>query len=91
MDYVAEIIGTYIFVSIILFVGQPVPIAATLLFVIYLTKSFSKASVNPAVSLSLGLRGDLSSEKTFFYIISEFVGGGLAYLTYKYRDTIYPP
>jgi glycerol uptake facilitator-like aquaporin len=74
MDGVAELVGTFIFVSIILITGNPIAIAVGLLAVIYFTSSLSKGSLNPAVSISLFCRGDLNLSKLFIYILAEVLG-----------------
>lgn len=84
MEYVAEFVGTFVFVSVILFTGNPVAIAVTLLAMIYFTSIASKGSVNPAVSLSLFMKGDLSGKQLGLYIISELAGAAVAAVVFNY-------
>ena len=48
--YLVEFIGTFVFLSVILRVGQPIPIAVALLSAIYFGGSISGGHFNPAVS-----------------------------------------
>lgn len=84
LDIIAEVLGTFFFVSVILFTGQPIPIAFALLTSIYFTSLVSKGSMNPAVSLILLMKGDLSMGSSVLYIIAEFAGAMIALLWYNY-------
>lgn len=86
IDYLGEFIGTFIFISIILFIGKPVYIALTLLAIIYFSTIItkSKGSINPAVSLSLFINGNISGFKFIGYVVAEVVAAILAVLLFKY-------
>lgn len=83
MELAAEAIGTFVLIAVILFVGEPIAVAVALLAGIYLTKNISKGSLNPAVSIGLFFRGDLTMPYTIMYILAEVIGGCLAVLWYK--------
>lgn len=81
----AELLGTFIFV---LFVGlaesakpwTPLVPAFALLSVKYALGHVSLAVVNPALSLSLHLRGAISWKSTISYVVAQLVGGLLGAL-----------
>lgn len=88
----AEFIGTFFFVTVILvltsqFVGN---IAVALLIglglavAIYFVGAASKGSLNPAVTLALYSRGDLAGSTAVLYIIAELFGAMLAFVWWSY-------
>jgi glycerol uptake facilitator-like aquaporin len=81
--YLAEFIGTLIFVSVILVTGNPWAIGAALALVIWLTASISGGHMNPAVSLVMASSGKLSTADVIPYIIAQISGGLLALAIYK--------
>lgn len=89
MHFLAELIGTFFFVSVILNVTNdvnnaaignlaPLAIGAALMVCIYMTNNISKGSFNPAVSIALGLRKKLTTNETMEYIVAEVLGALLA-------------
>lgn len=84
MDYVAESIGTFVFVSVILIIGDPIAIGITLAAVIYFTNHVSKSAVNPCVVFCFWLRGDLPLSSSLCYIFAEIIGAVLAYYWWGY-------
>ena len=87
MPYIAEFIGTFIFVAVILILKNPYLIALALLIVILLTSSISGGNINPAVSTAMYLNGTLTSTKYFGYIISQVLGAVAAYYLSKFKLT----
>lgn len=81
--YLAEFIGTLVFVSVILVTGNPWAIGAALALVIWLTASISGGHMNPAVSLVMASSGKLSTADVIPYIIAQISGGLLALAIYK--------
>ena len=81
--YLAEFIGTLIFVSVILVTGNPWAIGAALAFVIWLTASISGGHMNPAVSLVMASSGKLSMTDLAPYIVAQISGGLLALAIFK--------
>jgi glycerol uptake facilitator-like aquaporin len=81
--YLAEFIGTLVFVSVILVTGNPWAIGAALALVIFLTASISGGHMNPAVSLVMGASGTLSTTDVIPYIVAQISGGLLALAIYK--------
>ena len=83
IELTAEAIGTFILVSVVLFVGDPIAVAIALAAGIYICSKVSKGSLNPAVSLGLFFRGDLNGPYLIMYILAEIIGACLAVLWYK--------
>ena len=81
--YLAEFIGTLVFVSVILVTGNPWAIGAALALVIFLTASISGGHMNPAVSLVMAASGTLSTTDVIPYIVAQISGGLLALAIFK--------
>lgn len=64
-----EFIGTLVFFYVIANVGQPIPIAAALLGVIFFGAAISGAHYNPGVSFMMWLLGKINSTKLIQYIL----------------------
>ena len=75
MKYVAEFLGTFVFLSVILSVGEPIPIAVGLLAAIYLGGSISGGHFNPAVSVMMFLKKTLSMTDLSLYVAAQVAGG----------------
>lgn len=85
-----ELIGTFVFISVILFVGQPIPIVIALLAAIYFCTKLSKQSMNPAVSMILGINGTLQWWECLMYIAIECVGALAAFGLYTWYISDHP-
>ena len=75
VKYLCEFIGTFILISVILIVGEPIPIAVALLVAIYMIGKVSGGHVNPVVSMSMFINNKISSMEFGGYIVSQFLGG----------------
>lgn len=88
----AEFIGTFFFISVILIVTWKYPgnilvpfvVGLALALGIYFAISASLGSLNPAVTLALYSRGDLSGNMAILYMIAEFFGAMLAFVCWSY-------
>jgi glycerol uptake facilitator-like aquaporin len=75
----AEGLGTFFFLGVILASGgNVVTIAVGLAAAIYLVSKFSGANLNPAVSIMLFAKGDLTGNKCVSYILAQVIGGLVA-------------
>ncbi len=84
-----EILGTFIFFSIILSAVAdssygPIAIAVGLLAAIYFGGKISGGHYNPAVSIMMFFKGNLSLSTMIGYIIAQITGALLALLTNSY-------
>ena len=75
LSYLVEFIGTFVFLSVILRVGEPIPIAIGLLAAIYFGGSISGGHFNPAVSVMMFLKKSLPMNKLLLYIVAQVLGG----------------
>jgi aquaporin Z len=86
---IVEIIGTFIFFSIILSAVAessygPIAIAVGLLAAIYFGGKISGGHYNPAVSIMMFFKGSLSLPTMIGYIIAQIAGALLALLMNSY-------
>lgn len=79
----AEYLGTFIFVYVILLSGNPYIIVLTLLIVILLSSAISGGHINPAVSTAMALNGSITLENYFGYISVQLLAAASAYYIYK--------
>jgi glycerol uptake facilitator-like aquaporin len=79
VELFAEGLGTFFFLGVILASGgNALTIAIGLAAAIYLVSKFSGANLNPAVSIMLFAKGDLTGNKCVSYILSQVIGGLVA-------------
>ena len=82
-SYLAEYLGAFLFIlSIFASNGNPLVIGGTLALVIYLIGSVSGGHVNPAVSVSMFLNGDLNGSQLLGYAVAQVLGGASAYMAF---------
>ena len=88
----AEFLGTFIFVSIILFITTmypgnivvPLIIGLGLALAIYFALTTSLGSLNPAVTMALYARGDLPGMTGIMYVVAELLGALFAYMLWRF-------
>jgi glycerol uptake facilitator-like aquaporin len=83
-----ELIGTFVFLFVILVTGNPLAIAISLAAAIYFGIGISGGHFNPAVTIMEFVKGDDSSHvkdplAMFGYILAQIAGGLLAFGFYK--------
>lgn len=76
--YLAEFLGTFFFVYVILATGNPLAIGAALALVLILSNQISGGHVNPAVSIVMASSGKISTSELMPYIIAQILGGLVA-------------
>ena len=90
IKYLVEIIGTFFFLSVILNTATDksigaVGIAVALLAAIYFGGAVSGGHFNPAVSVAMYLKNNMTFNVLLGYVISQLIGAGLAV---KFNDMI---
>lgn len=85
MKYLVELIGTFIFLSVILITGEAIPIGLTLAAMIYWGGKISGGAFNPAVTLALYLNKKLNTVQLLGYMIAQFIGAVLAFYFFKLK------
>ena len=83
LDYLVEILGTFIFLSVILISeGDPISIGVTLAAMILFGAKISGGHFNPAVTFMMWLNKQKDTTDMVFYMLCQLLGGTLAYLLY---------
>tara|TARA_X000000368_G_scaffold415224_1_gene406551 strand:- start:572 stop:1201 length:630 start_codon:yes stop_codon:yes gene_type:complete len=72
--YIIECIGTYFLVLIIGLTGNPIAIGIGLSILVYMGAHISGAHYNPAVSLAMIIRGEITIMECLKYILSQCIG-----------------
>ena len=97
--FCAELIGTFVFLGVIITSGHAttrskdaltwIKIGLALSVAILLVGFISGGMLNPAVSLMLYINNDISMEKMIISIFAQIIGAILAYFYYVYIKTNY--
>jgi glycerol uptake facilitator-like aquaporin len=87
-EYLAEFIGTFIFISVILLNPTPIAIGIALIAAIFFSANISGGHINPCVSFVFYLKNTLSTSKFIGYVISQLLGGLCAYYFVKSQKSI---
>jgi aquaporin Z len=81
-NYIIELIGTFFLVLVIGLTGNPIAIGAILMVMVYMGGHISGAHYNPAVTLALMIRKNISWKQALMYMFFQVVGSILGALTY---------
>jgi aquaporin Z len=81
--FVAEFLGTFFFLYVILASGAALPIGLALTIVIMVLGKFSGGNFNPAVSVMMVAAGKLPVDDLLPYIVAQVSGGLVALELYK--------
>ena len=87
IPYLVEALGTFIFLSVIVSVGKPIPIAIALAAVIFFGGASSGGHFNPAVSVMMFLKNVITMPTLVGYVTAQIVGAVLALYFYKLNNT----
>jgi aquaporin Z len=84
VSLIAEFLGTFLLVlSVLASGGNAYVIGATLAVIVLLTGKLSGAHVNPAISLTMYVKGGLSAKELGLYMASQFLGGVASLYAYR--------
>tara|TARA_Y100001970_G_scaffold274432_1_gene374161 strand:- start:6994 stop:7251 length:258 start_codon:yes stop_codon:yes gene_type:complete len=75
LSYIAEFLGTFVLLMVILKTGQALPIALGLATAIYMFGGISGGHFNPAVSLTMFVNNTLPMMDMVGYIVAQCLGG----------------
>jgi aquaporin Z len=78
-----ELIGTFVFLSVIIKTGQAVPIGVALAAVIFMGGSVSGGHFNPAVSVMMYFNKKIDISRLIGYVVTQCLAGLCALLFYK--------
>lgn len=73
-----ELIGSFVFIAVIIKTGDPLAIGISLAAVIYMGSKVSGGYYNPAVTITMYANNKLKLGETLGYITSQVLGGLLA-------------
>jgi len=75
---IAEMLGTFTLIGVILSVGQTIPVAIALAAAIYHFGKPTGGHFNPAVSFVMLLEGKITRSEFVMYSLAQLLGGYLA-------------
>ena len=78
-----ELVGTFIFLSVIISYGKAIPIGLALACMVYWGGSVSGGHFNPAVTVMTLLNQKMDMVTGIFYIVCQIIGAVLALLYFK--------
>ena len=84
LKYFVELVGTFIFLSVILITGEAIPIGLILTGMVYWGGPISGGAFNPAVSLALLINKTINFNQFIGYCVVQFLGAIGAYYFFKY-------
>jgi glycerol uptake facilitator-like aquaporin len=82
-NIIAEFIGTFIFISVVLATGQAIPIGLALAAVIYFGGGISGGHFNPSITVMAAVKGSISIETAIGYVVAQCLAGLCALLWYN--------
>ena len=88
IEFLTEMIGTAIFLSVIIFTGNAILIGLALTIVIYIGQKYSNAHFNPAVNFMMLIGNKISTKQFITQTLAQILGAFLAVLLYKNRGQI---
>jgi aquaporin Z len=84
VSLIAEFLGTFLLVlSVLASGGNAYVIGATLAVIVLLTGKLSGAHVNPAISLTMYVKGGLTLKELLSYVVSQSLGGVASLYAYR--------
>ena len=83
LSLLVELIGTFVFLSVIVKTGDAIPIGLALAAVIFMGGSVSGGHFNPAVSVMMYLHNKIDLQRLVSYVVTQLIAGALALLFYR--------
>jgi len=81
--FIAEFVGTFIFLGVILATGEAISVGIALITVIFLFGRVSGGHFNPAVSTLFYAKGDINVNQLGSNVVAQVLGGLCALAWYK--------
>jgi glycerol uptake facilitator-like aquaporin len=84
--FIAETLASFFFIFVVLVSSGPLApliIGLGLAATIWAFSKISICAVNPAIVLSMYLRGNMSAITSVLYVVAELLGGLLAYIFWR--------
>ena len=84
LPLIAEFLGTFLLVlSVLASGGNAFVIGSTLVLIILLIGTMSGAHVNPAISLAMFIKGSLSLQEFFSFVVVQWLGATASLYAYN--------
>lgn len=83
LKYFVELIGTFIFLSVIIITGDPLAIGLTLSGVVWFGSKVSGAHYNPAVNVLMLLNKKINITEFLLYTLAQVIGAIGAFCYFK--------
>ena len=83
LDFFVELIGTFIFLSVIIITGNPIAIGLTLAAMIFFGQKVSGGHFNPAVNLMMLFNKKINIYTFLSQTIAQIIGALLAFYYFK--------
>jgi glycerol uptake facilitator-like aquaporin len=84
IQFLVELLGTFIILVIIIYTGNPWLIGLAFAALITFGLLISGGMYNPAVSTMFYLNGTINSTQFILFVVAQLLGGVFAYLFYHY-------
>lgn len=81
--YLAEFVGSLLFVYILLATGNPLAIGAALALILLVTFRLSPVAINPIVTVTMAAAGKILPSEIIPYCTFQILGGLVALEMYK--------
>ena len=75
LKLISELVGTFIFLGVILATGEAIPIGIALAAAILFGGKISGGHYNPAVTIMMLANNQVTSVEALGYIVSQVIGG----------------
>jgi glycerol uptake facilitator-like aquaporin len=82
-QYLAEFIGSAVFVYVVLATGNPLAIGATFALLLIISATIGTVTINPTVTIALASAGKIPAEELVPYCIAQIMGGLVGMEIYK--------
>lgn len=82
-NYLAEFLGTAVFIYVFLATGNPIIIGLTLALIILIIQKISGGMVNSTLTIVLAVAGKIPMNDVLPYILAQVLGGLAALEIYK--------
>ena len=83
LNYFVELVGTFIFLSVIIITGDPLAIGLTLAGVAWFGSKVSGAHYNPAVNVLMLLNKKINVTEFLLYTLAQVIGAVCAFYYFK--------
>jgi glycerol uptake facilitator-like aquaporin len=84
VQFLVELIGTFIFLVVVISTGNPIAIGIVLIGLIFFGFFVTGGFYNPAITSMFFVANVIDGTQFILFLIAQFTGGILAYFFYQY-------